>query len=262
MNEQTTKTPKMLTILTTLSGIAGIGLALFALIAPLGVWAGFWDFRLGFTILRGAQPLVLWIIALCVISSIAVFLVGRSKNLDGQGKMLGITLASTLLAVIAWYIPNSYLPGDGVTIPPIHDITTDLDNPPEFVAVMPLRGNNSNTTDYGNWGQMTPERQAALQREAYPDIVTQTFDEPADAIFDRALAAARDQGWEIVAVEPEEGRIEATATTFWFRFKDDVVIRIRETGATTYLDARSTSRVGVSDVGKNAARLRAFFDAL
>ncbi len=262
MNEQTTKTPKMLTILTTLSGIAGIGLALFALIAPLGVWAGFWDFRLGFTILRGAQPLVLWIIALCVISSLAVFLVGRSKDLEGQGKMLGITLTSTLLAVIAWYIPNSYLPGDGVTIPPIHDITTDLENPPAFVAVMSLRGTDSNTTDYGNWGQMTPERQASLQREAYPDIVTQTFDEPADVIFDRALAAARDQGWEIVAAAPEEGRIEATATTFWFRFKDDVVIRIRETDGTTYLDARSTSRVGVSDVGKNAARLRAFFDAL
>jgi len=81
-------------------------------------------------------------------------------------------------------------------------------------------------------------------------------------VFDRALAAARDQGWEIVAAEPEEGRIEATATTFWFRFKDDVVIRIRESGETTYLDARSTSRVGMSDVGKNAARLRAFFDAL
>lgn len=262
MNEQTTNTPKVLSILVGLSGIAGIGLALFALLAPLGVWAGFWDFRLGFTILRMAQPLVLWIIALCFISAIAVFLTGRSRNLEGQGKMLAITLTSTLLAVIAWYIPNSYLPGEGVTIPPIHDITTDLDNPPEFVAVMPLRGSESNTTDYGNWGEMTPERQAALQREAYPDIVTQTFDEPADVVFDRALAAARDQGWEIVAAEPEEGRIEATATTFWFRFKDDVVIRIRESGETTYLDARSTSRVGMSDVGKNAARLRAFFDAL
>lgn len=262
MNEQTTTTPKMLTILTALSGFAGIGLALFALIAPLGVWTGFWDFRLGFTILRVAQPLVLWIIVFCVISALAVFMVGRSRNLHGQGKMLGITLSSALLAMIAWYIPNSYLPGDGVSIPAIHDITTDLDNPPEFVAVMPLRGADSNTTDYGNWGEMTPERQASLQREAYPDIVTQTFDDPANVVFDRALAAARDQGWEIVAAEPAEGRIEATATTFWFRFKDDVVIRIRETEGTTYLDARSTSRVGVSDVGKNAARLRAFFDAL
>lgn len=262
MNEQITNTPKMLTILVRLSGIAGIGLALFALLAPLGVWAGFWDFRLGFTILRMAQPLVLWIIALCAISTIAVLLIGRSQNLHGQSKMLGITIASTLLAVIAWYIPNSYLPGDGVNIPAIHDITTDLDNPPEFVAVMPLRGTDSNTTDYGNWGDMTPERQAGMQREAYPDIVTQTFNEPADAVFDRALAAARDQGWEIVAAEPDEGRIEATATTFWFRFKDDVVIRIRESAGTTYLDARSTSRVGRSDVGKNAARLRAFFDAL
>lgn len=262
MNEQTITTPKVLKIMTGLSGIAGIGLALFALIAPLGVLAGFWDFRLGFTILRTAQPLVLWIIAFCAISAVAVFVISRNKNLASQGKMLGITLSSLLLAVIAWYIPNSYLPGEGATIPAIHDITTDLDNPPAFVDVMPLRGADSNTTDYGNWGNMTPERQAELQREAYPDIVTQTFNEPAQSVFDRALAAAEAQGWEIVAAVPEEGRIEATATTFWFRFKDDVVIRIRESAGTTYLDARSTSRVGVSDVGKNAARLRAFFDAL
>lgn len=262
MNEQTTITPKLLSILIRLSGIAGIGLALFALLAPLGVWAGFWDFRLGFSILRMAQPFVLWIIAFCAISAIAVFVVGRSKNLAGQGKMFGITLTSMFLAIIAWYIPNSYLPGEGATIPPIHDITTDLDNPPAFIAVMPLRGTESNTTDYGNWGNMTPERQAELQREAYPDITTQTFNESADVIFDRALAAAESQGWEIVAAVPEEGRIEATDTTFWFRFKDDVVIRIQESQGTTYLDARSTSRVGVSDVGKNAARLRAFFDAL
>ena len=77
-----------------------------------------------------------------------------------------------------------------------------------------------------------------------------------------ALAAANNLGWEIVATEPAEGRIEATDTTFWFRFKDDIVIRIRPDGTGTILDARSVSRVGRSDVGKNAARLRMFFAEL
>ncbi|MDP2380254.1 MAG: DUF1499 domain-containing protein, partial [Pseudohongiella sp.] len=130
--------------------------------------------------------------------------------------------------------------------------------------VLPLRGENSNPTVYGTGNRnMTPEEHAQRQRDAYPDVITQTFNEPAPVIFDRARAAVDALGWELVAAVPEQGRIEATDTTFWFRFKDDVVIRIVETPeGTTLLDARSTSRVGVSDVGKNAARLRAFFAQL
>jgi uncharacterized protein (DUF1499 family) len=81
-------------------------------------------------------------------------------------------------------------------------------------------------------------------------------------VFERARAAVDTLGWDLVASAPEQGRIEATDTTFWFRFKDDIVIRITETPEGSLLDARSTSRVGVSDVGKNAARLRAFFALL
>ena len=69
-------------------------------------------------------------------------------------------------------------------------------------------------------------------------------------------------GWHIVAAKSEEGRIEATATTLWFGFKDDVVIRIMPTAAGSRLDIRSKSRVGLSDVGVNAARIREFVAAL
>jgi len=125
-------------------------------------------------------------------------------------------------AAIAWYIPQSYLPGSGVTIPPIHDISTDVDNPPQFVDVLALRGENSNPTVYGTGNpRITPEEHARLQREAYPDVVTKVFQEPAPYVFGRALQAVDALGWELVAREPEEGRIEATDTTFWFRFKDD-----------------------------------------
>jgi uncharacterized protein (DUF1499 family) len=81
-------------------------------------------------------------------------------------------------------------------------------------------------------------------------------------MYYRAYSAAIDMGWSVVAASPEEGLIEATATTFWFRLKEDVVIRIRAEGGRTRVDARSLSRVGGSDDGSNAKRLRRFFETL
>jgi uncharacterized protein (DUF1499 family) len=69
-------------------------------------------------------------------------------------------------------------------------------------------------------------------------------------------------GWAIIASDPEEGRIEASQQSRWFRFTDDIVIRIAGDGARTRIDMRSTSRQGRSDYGVNAARIRAFMGAL
>jgi hypothetical protein len=253
----------LLTALTFIAGAAGVGLALFALAAPMGVWLGMWNFSQGFGMLRGAQPFVAWITYGCIAITLLLLALGRQARLEKLSRMLSIAGAATLAAAIAWYIPQSYLPGEGQTIPPIHDISTDLVNPPAFVDVLPLRGENSNPTVYGTGNRnMTPEEHAQRQTEAYPDVVTQVFNEPPSAVFERARAAVDTLGWDLVASAPEQGRIEATDTTFWFRFKDDIVIRITETPEGSLLDARSTSRVGVSDVGKNAARLRAFFALL
>ena len=65
-------------------------------------------------------------------------------------------------------------------------------------------------------------------------------------------------GWQIVASAPQEGRIEATDTTLWFGFKDDIVIRVAPAGNRSLVDIRSVSRVGISDVGTNARRIRNF----
>jgi uncharacterized protein (DUF1499 family) len=81
---------------------------------------------------------------------------------------------------------------------------------------------------------------------------------PYDQAFRRALDVARAMGWDIVAETPAEGRIEATATTFWFGFKDDIVIRITPADHRSLLDIRSASRVGRSDAGSNAARIREY----
>jgi uncharacterized protein (DUF1499 family) len=69
-------------------------------------------------------------------------------------------------------------------------------------------------------------------------------------------------GWEIVAADPATGRIEATATTFWYGFKDDVVVRVGAGNGGSVIDVRSKSRVGRSDLGANASRIRTYLEAL
>ena len=140
--------------------------------------------------------------------------------------------------------------------PPIHDITTDTDRPPQFVSVVPLRAAAPNRVEYGG-----PEV-AAQQRQGYPDVQPLTLPLPPNQAFDRAFATARRLGWEIVASDPPSGRIEATDTTFWFGFKDDVVIRVTAAPNGSRVDVRSLSRVGLSDVGTNAARIRKYLAAL
>jgi uncharacterized protein (DUF1499 family) len=140
--------------------------------------------------------------------------------------------------------------------PPIHDITTDLDDPPAFAAVLPYRTGRVSPAEYD--GAAT----AAQQRRAYPAVRSlRVRASPADT-FAAAVATARDAGWQIVAEDRAAGRIEAIATTRMLRFKDDVVIRIRPQEDGARVDVRSKSRVGVGDLGTNARRITAFLSAL
>ncbi len=141
-------------------------------------------------------------------------------------------------------------------VPPIHDITTDTGNPPRFVAAAALRKGAPNGVEYAG------ETTAIQQKRAYADIVPLALGlAPPDA-FARCLQAARALGWEIDAAVPEEGRIEATDTTLFFGFKDDIVVRVTPSGAGSRVDVRSASRVGRSDLGTNAKRVRAFLRAV
>ena len=161
----------------------------------------------------------------------------------------GVALVGLVLGRIAAGMPINSI--NTARHSPIHDVSTDTANPPQFVAVLPLRATAkaANTTDYD-------AKTAQLQKETYPDIGPLHLDAPPAQAFDRALAAARGMRWEIVASDPAQGRIEATATTFWFGFKDDIVVRIAAEGSGSRLDVRSLSRIGKSDVGANARRIR------
>ena len=167
---------------------------------------------------------------------------------------LSLAILASVIGVVALVIPYSWQRRAG-SVPPIHDITTDLDNPPAFEAVVPLRAEAPNALE-------RPPIVGDQQRKGYPDITPITMSLPPDRVFNRSLDVAQRMGWEIVAANQASGRIEATDTTFWFGFKDDVAVRITPWGSGTRVDVRSVSRVGRSDVGTNAQRIREFLDAL
>ena len=169
----------------------------------------------------------------------------------GAAAILGIVLG----VIAAAPVGSTFVLGRGV--PRIHDITTDLANPPQFVLVVGLRKGAPNSLD-----RATPPDLADQQKKAYPDLVTLTLDEPPSKVYMAALATAKDMGWTLDGSTPEKGLIEATAVTKLIGFKDDVAIRITEKDGGSAVDLRSVSRVGVSDLGANAKRIRALLDAL
>lgn len=250
---------KLLLIVALLSGL---GLALLGLSAPMGVWFGVWDFRQGFTLLRNAHTYAPWIAGGVIIASV-VALVFNFISLQGRLTRLAVfALVAGGLASLAYIIPETFRAPEGENYPPIHDISTDTVNPPQFVDVVALRANAPNTLEYGKSEGMTPETLAELQTTAYPDIKPVVLNDLKAGVFANALNAVEQLGWELVSANETEGRIEATDTTFWFRFKDDVVVYIKEENGKTIVNARSVSRVGRGDVGANAIRLRKFFELL
>lgn len=169
----------------------------------------------------------------------------------------GLALALVALCfALAALAPPMVLRAEARKVPPIHDISTDTDDPPAFVALLPERQKAPNGAAYGG-----PEI-AAAQKRGYPDIKTLVVaSKPADTM-QRAIDAARAMGWQIAATDTAAGRIEATARTSWFGFRDDVVVRIRPQGDGSRVDVRSVSRVGRSDLGANARRVKEYLGRL
>jgi hypothetical protein len=234
-----------------MNGLFGRLALLAAIAAAILVGAAGPAYRYGYAELPMAFNLMTWgVYAAGAAGALAVLwvvfaLVGRSAS------GFGALLIALVLAVGAAYVPLT-MRAQGAAVPPIHDITTDTANPPVFVAIAPLRAGSKNGVDY------KADENAAEQQKAYPDLQSLIVETAPADLFKRAEATAREMGWEVVAAEAAEGRIEATDTTQWWGFKDDVVIRIVAEGNGSRLDIRSMSRVGKSDLGKNAERIRAF----
>lgn len=231
------------------TAILGFVLSAVAITAAMGAGTGvrlaLWDFRQGFRILYGSA---------CIgiagsLLSLAGAILGRPGK--ARGGFLP-AVAGIVLGTLAFGVPATWY-RTAKRVPMIHDITTDTENPPEFVSIVPLRKDAPNPAEYGG------QEIAAKQHAAYPDIRPLEIGTSMATAFAKALATARQMGWRIVEGNPREGRIEATATTRWFGFKDDIVIRIAPTSNNRCrLDIRSVSRVGKSDIGTNARRIRTY----
>lgn len=232
----------------------------YFLVAALGAKFGLFDWTVGFvdmTVTWGAQRLLPAGAAFAFLGLLlAVFVTPRR----------GILAALVALAIpAAGFGYVLYVRNAAAEIPPIHDISTDFVDPPAFSdAVVSARAAvpQSNGLDLTNKHTGDGRAFTDLQREAYPEIApAPTGLEPARA-FDIALALAREQDWRIGRVDAEAGVIEATAESFWFGFIDDIVVRVRPDGTGARVDMRSVSRVGRSDLGANAARMRPYLEEL
>lgn len=220
--------------------------ALLLLVAGPGTRMALWDFRTGFGVLRWAVYVGVAGALIAAGMLLAPSLRKRSGGMLVVALLIGLGVAAVPLNAMRL----------ASKVPAIHDISTDTQNPPEFVAILPLRANAPNPAAYGG------AEIASEQLRAYPELRSHQMPlSPAQA-FERALQTAREMGWDIVASDPASGRIEASDTTRWFGFIDDVVIRIEGDTSGSRVDVRSVSRVGKSDLGANARRIRTFLQRL
>lgn len=211
---------------------------------------GIIEFRLPFL----GLVLAVLLAAIALLLSAGALIGGLGSGSSGDGVHMQRAAIALVLALVMLFPPLNTVRKGG-NVPPIHDISTDLDTPPIFEAVPATRGANDNSL-------ALDEKVQAAQKAFYTALAPLSLSGSAGDNFAKALAAAEDMGWEIVAQNADTGIIEATATTTLFGFKDDVIIRLSDANGGTRVDMRSASRAGLSDLGANAARIEAYFAAL
>ena len=235
--------------------IAGVGALVWGFVAAVGTGWGFWEYTSG---LKG----VTWAFFL----GIGAILVGlvqewRARKLITPSprarRWAGMLVALIYVGWVGTFLVKA------LTVPAIHDVSTDLADPPAFQTLQ-LRADNFDNVpgaDDAKMRGLTPEqRWAVVHQKAYGDIRSVRVNEPAPMVVAKAERLAKARGWDVAVALPEEGRLEATETSAFFQFKDDVVLRVRpsDTGEGSVVDMRSVSRVGQSDLGMNAKRVRSF----
>lgn len=217
---------------------------LAAVLAGFGSQWGWWHFRAGFLILQISAWTGLLSAILCV------------AGISGKGKpgkiwaVIGLAVGLAI-ALVPWNWKKT-----AKSVPPIHDITTDTSRPPQFYVILPLRKNAPNPVVYGG------AEIAKKQKSAYPDIEPVVLSVRKEDAFKKALQSVKKMKWRLVSANPAKGTIEALDRTFWFGFVDDVVVRVESHVKGSRIDIRSVSRVGKSDAGTNARRIRSYLRVL
>lgn len=225
--------------------------------AGLGYKYGIWDLNVGLLLMAfdWGPKLAMGVAGVAAV----VLLLGLIKA--PRVKIVIVALAALLVAgLVLGRMQGVRMHAESV--PPIHDIQTDWSDPIQLTdAMMELREGSNPVGDAPTFGE-DQRLVSEAQAEAYPEIRSLILRAPADVTYSAAYTTLSEMGMEIVTANEEEGIIEATATTFWYGFKDDVAVRIRRQGEGSQVDVRSVSRVGRSDLGANAARISAILESL
>jgi hypothetical protein len=225
---------RLLRILAVVLALAA--LAALVLSGP-GTRFDAWSYRVGLALFRGAAYLGL----ASALAAVLVLALPRARRAG-----VAMPVLALLLGLAVFYVPYQVQRG-ARSLPPINDISTDTQSPPQFMtALHPYPG----------------AAFARQQQSAYPDLAGVILPLAPREAFARALAAAEAMGWEVVGRDADAGRLEAVDTTRWFGFKDDIAVRVRAAGAGSLVDVRSRSRVGRGDLGTNARRVRAYLERL
>ncbi len=244
------------------------------LAAALGTKFGVWGYQFGLgRMYIGWGPIVVGVAGLAALAALIVSLIAAPRK-----RPFIISLGAVLIAGgLAGRLFG--LAAGGQALPPIHDVQTDWDRPVAFSQqLLDVREAGGATNDVlldpiipegvsARWpgfsGLTNAEAQAkAIAEERYEPIEPLVFDGQAGDVFDAALALVERRGWDVVTADKASGRIEATETSSWFGFKDDVAIYVRDVDDRTRVDMRSISRVGLSDLGANQRRIYRFLQDL
>jgi uncharacterized protein (DUF1499 family) len=178
------------------------------------------------------------------------------RGIEGLGAAM--TAVAIGLALLAY---PSYLAVKAMRLPMIADITTDPIDPPRFETIGRLRTRLANPVAYA--GLYAAEQ----QRAAYPDIAPLDMDVSLPSTYNATMAVIAKRRWQVINTHPpapgrREAYIEAVARTPIMGFRDDIAIRIRQTGRGSRVDVRSASRYAWHDFGANASRVRTLLDDL
>ena len=237
-------------------------LPVYFAVAAFGTKLGVWNWQFGLMALTfTGGMIVLGVTALAALVSLilAARMTPRRNSLLAVG-ILGLLLPG---AALVMFMAAGSKAGNN----PIHDIATDTGNPPVFSAeTMDARAKvkANPVSDYQvPLGQLDLYKERVspeLAVKSHAQIITARKDRPAPLPLGGAskaeglaavAAAMGAMGLGDIRTDQEIGIVEGVAETFWFGFKDDVVARVGD----SQIDFRSVSRVGISDLGANAARI-------
>jgi hypothetical protein len=257
---------------------ARFGLAALVL-AALAAGGAIAAVRMGWMAYADGYRLMYAVVGLgfAALAAAILWLAKALKHNDGAGRKMGLpALFGSLLLL---YPPlSAFL--DSLSAPPIHDVSTDTANPPQFSALLKFRGPGANSPEFDGDATIPYRLQnptandsgmhplSFVLHDRYYDLLKPraglvvNASDPVAVFFWRDFEAMKRTGWTIVDFNDKTRRIEATRASFWFGRISDIVVEARPSGRGARTVVRSQSRYDQVDNGFNADTVERYLATL